>query len=146
MRLTISFCLLFIWVCSYSQNTDDTVTIKKLLEKESATYRSGDVKAHADCWKIRPYSVILISTADGHAFSRPAEVMVQSSENMGKGGFAVNTNYKISIHGDNAWVCHDEESTSKEGVKTFSYEMKMLEKINGEWKLVAAYMHFYKKP
>ena len=146
MKWTISFCLLFIWACSYSQNTDDTVAIKKLLEKESATYRSGDVKAHADCWKIQPYSVILISTADGHAFSLPAESMVHPSENMGKGGFAVNANYKISIHGDNAWVCHDEESTSKEGVKTFSYEMKMLEKINGEWKLVAASMHFYKKP
>ena len=92
MKWTTTFCLLFIYICSYGQNTDDTVTIKKLLEKESATYRSGDVKAHADCWKIQPYSVILISTADGQALSLPGEAMVQPSEYMGRGGFAVNTN------------------------------------------------------
>jgi hypothetical protein len=146
MKWITTLCLLFIYLCSFSQNTDDTVAIKKLLEKESATYRSGDVKAHADCWKVQPYSIILISTAEGQSFSVPGEAIVQPSEYMGKGGFAVNTNYKMSIHGDNAWVCHDEVSTSKEGAKTYSTEMKMLEKINGEWKLVAASMHFYKKP
>ena len=84
MKWTITLCLLFIYVCSYSQNGDDSVMIKKLLEKESATYRSGDVKAHADCWKIQPYSVILISTADGKALSIPAEAMVQPSSYMAR--------------------------------------------------------------
>jgi hypothetical protein len=65
-------------------------------------------------------------------------------EAMGNGGFAVQTNYKMSIKGDTAWVSHDEESTSKEGKKTLSYEIRMLEKINNEWKLVGQSIHIYK--
>jgi hypothetical protein len=62
---------------------------------------------------------------------------------MGNGGVSVNTNYKMNITGNNAWVSHNEESTSKEGKKTFSYEIRILEKINGQWKLVAQSIHQY---
>jgi hypothetical protein len=63
--------------------------------------------------------------------------------NMGKGGYAINSNYKFSIHGNSAWVSHNEESTSNDGKKTYSYEMRMLEKIDGEWKLVGQSIHIY---
>lgn len=32
---------------------------------------------------------------------------------MGNGGYAINTNYKMSINENNAWVSHDEVSTAK---------------------------------
>ncbi len=35
------------------QKTDETAAIKTLLEKESVTWQSGDIKAHADCWHIQ---------------------------------------------------------------------------------------------
>ena len=37
----------------FCQNTsfNDEENIKKVLEKESATWRSGDIKAHASCWE-----------------------------------------------------------------------------------------------
>jgi hypothetical protein len=63
---------------------------------------------------------------------------------MGNGGFSVNTNYKISIQKNSAWVSHDELSTSKEGTKSYSYEIRLLEKIKGEWKLVGQSIHIYK--
>ncbi|MNF11133.1 hypothetical protein D3C80_2122770 [compost metagenome] len=66
-------------------------------------------------------------------------------ENMGNGGFSVNTNYKMSINGNTAWVSHDEESTANDGKKTFSYEIRMLEKIAGQWKLVGQSIHIYKQ-
>jgi hypothetical protein len=146
MKWIIACSLLFGYGCAYSQNINDSMAITKLLEKESATWRSGDAKAHADCWKIQPYSVVLVSTADGKAFSLPAETMVQPSANIGKGGTSVNTNYKMSIHGDNAWVTHNEQSTAKDGTKSYSYEMRILEKTDGEWKLVAQSIHAYKLP
>jgi hypothetical protein len=63
---------------------------------------------------------------------------------MGKGGNSERTNYTFSIHGDNAWVSHDEISTSAEGSKSYSHEIRILEKVNGEWKLVAQSIHVYK--
>lgn len=64
---------------------------------------------------------------------------------MGNGGFSVNTNYKMSNNGKNAWVRHDEESTAKDGKKTFSYEIRLLEKIKGQWKLVGQSIHIYNR-
>ena len=74
---------------------NESENIKRLLEKESATWRSGDSRAHASCWYIQPYS--------------------------------------------------NEESTAKDGTKSYSYEIRLLEKINTEWKLVGQSIHMYQK-
>lgn len=144
MKYTLIFCLLLAYTFGHSQTNNDSVAIVKLLEKAATTFRSGDAKAYADCWKIEPYSVIFISTADGKAITIPAEALAKPSSSLGQGGFATATNYRMSIHNDNGWVSFDEISNAKDGTKTYSYEMWIVEKINSEWKLVAASMHFYK--
>ena len=147
MKWHIRFCLLCFLFYSCIKKADESEAIKRLLEKESAAWRSGDVKAHANCWKIQPYSRILVSNAEGKTFDVPPDEMIHPSPNsMGKGGSSVNTNYKISIHGNNAWVSHDEESTAKDGKKSYSYEIRILEKIDGNWKLVGQSIHVYKLP
>ena len=146
MKFILTLCLLLMYICGYSQTNNDSIAIVKLLEKAATTFRSGDAKRYADCWHIQPYSVILISSDDGKAMSIPAETMAKPSSYMGQGGFATATNYKMSIHGDNGWTSFDEISTAKDGTKSYSYELWMVEKINGDWKLVAASMHFYKQP
>jgi hypothetical protein len=129
-----------------NRENEDAAAIIKLLEKESATWRSGDAAAHAACWQIRPYSRILVSTADGKVYDVPPEMMIHPAPgSMGKGGTSVNSNYKISIHGVGAWVSHDEVSTATDGQKSYSYEIRMLEKVNGNWKLVGQSIHLYKK-
>jgi hypothetical protein len=146
--MKISLLFLFIaciCITAYSQNTNDSTAIIRLLEKESATWRSGDVKAHADCWAIKPYSRILVSTGDGKALDiEPTMVINPPAGSMGKGGSSINSNYKMNISGNTAWVSHNEESTSAEGAKTYSYEIRLLEKIDGEWKLVGQSIHIYK--
>lgn len=133
-----------ITTASYCQNIDETEVIKKLLEKESATWRAADSKGHSECWYIQPYSRILISTPEGVTMDIPPTVMINTNPNaMGNGGFSVNTNYKMSINGNSAWVSHDEESTAKDGKKTFSHEIRLLEKIEGQWKLVGQSIHIY---
>lgn len=123
---------------------DNAVAIRQLLEKESATWRAGDVLGHAACWHIQPYSRILVSTADGKALDLPPALMVEPSPAMGQGGAAVNTNYKMHVAGNAAWVSHDEESTAKDGQKTYSYELRLLEKVDNEWKLVGQSIHIRK--
>ncbi|RDI52501.1 endo-arabinase [Flavobacterium glaciei] len=114
------------------------------MEKESATWRAADSKGHSECWYIQPYSRILISTPEGVTMDIPPTVMINTNPNaMGNGGFSVNTNYKMSINGNSAWVSHDEESTAKDGKKTFSHEIRLLEKIEGQWKLVGQSIHIY---
>jgi hypothetical protein len=144
MKYTLTLCLLLALKYGHAQTNNDSVAIVKLLEKGTITFRSGDAKAYADCWRVQPYSVILISFADGKAITIPAEAIAKPSSSMGQGGYATVTNYRMSIHGDNGWASFDEVSTAKDGIKTYSYEVWMVEKFNGEWKLVAASMHFYK--
>ena len=141
-----TFIGLFVSICAYSQSLPDTVAIKQLLAKESTTFRSGDVKGHADCWKIQPYTRIVISTADGRMIDVPPAVMVNPPAGMaGQGGTFSISNFKVSVNGNSAWVSHDEESISKDGKKTYTAEFKMLEKINGDWKIVGMSLHAYNK-
>ena len=146
MKSHLTFYLLIaISLTGYSQNKEESELIKKLLEKESATWRAQDSKGHSDCWYIQPYSRILVSTPKGETFDVPPAAMMNTKpEAMGNGGFSVNTNYKMSINGKTAWVSHDEESTAKDGKKTFSYEIRLLEKIKNKWKLVGQSIHIYK--
>lgn len=146
MKWTVSLCFIIVLnLVGYSQNNDEYESIKKLLEKESFTWRAGDSKGHSECWYIQPYSRILISTADGKTLDIPPMAMINTNpEAMGDGGYSVNTNYKMSIHQDNAWVSHNEESTSKDGKKTFSHEIRLLEKIEGQWRLVGQSIHISK--
>jgi hypothetical protein len=137
---------LFIAFQGHSQSVPDTVAIKQLLAKESTTFRSGDAKGHADCWKIQPYSRIVISTADGKMIEVPPAIMANPPASMmGKGGTFSVSNVKISVIGNSAWVSHDEESVSKDGKKSCTVEFKMLEKINGDWKIVGMSLHAYNK-
>lgn len=147
MNWKISICLLISLFAmeSKAQNSEQE-NIKKLLEKESATYRSGDSKAHASCWHIQPYSRILVSTTDGNTYDVPPAEMVKISEDATpRGGSSKNSDYKMSINGNTAWVSHNEESTAKDGTISYSYEIRLLEKINNEWKLVGQSIHMYKK-
>ena len=144
-QLLFACFLLLAGTSTQAQTTNDTTAIKQLLVKESATWRSGDTAAHAACWHIQPYSKILVSTVDGKCYDIPPEAMVHpSAAQVAPGGSATNSNYNFSIHGNDAWVSHDEASTAKDGTVTYSRELKILEKIDNEWKLVAASIHLYK--
>lgn len=137
--------ILFLHVCInavHGQFAQDSIAICAVLERESATWRSGDVKSHADCWQIQPYSRILVSTGDGKVIDVPPQVMIEPGPGMmGQGGYSKNSDYRISILGDRAWVSHTEESYSVAGKLTRSYEIRMLERIKGTWKLVGQSIH-----
>jgi hypothetical protein len=138
--------ILFINLYSYAQSKSDTTAIKEVIERESATWRNGDMKGHADCWKIQPYSRILISTADGKFYDVPPQTMINPPTNMfGNGGSSSNSNYKIGITGNSGWASFNEESITKDGKKSYTVEIKIVEKIDGAWKIVAESVHGYNK-
>ncbi len=142
MRLIFILSTLIVsFTTIYGQNEEE-IAIKILLEKEGATWRSGDVKGHAECWAAKPYSRILISGKDGTAMDVPISVMINPAPNiMGKGGTFLITNLKMNVVGNNAWVSHDEVSTSEGGNITNTFEMRILEKESGKWKIVGQSIH-----
>ncbi|MFT6828776.1 MAG: hypothetical protein ACJAZV_002069 [Roseivirga sp.] len=142
--LTLVF-LMSVIMNAFAQQNDDENAIIQVLEKESRTWRSGDIKGHAECWVIRPYGKILISTGDGNVLDIPVEMIVNPTPEMvGQGGTSKNTDYQMSVQGNSAWVSHEEESISADGVSTFSSEIRMLEKVEGQWKLVGQSIHIKK--
>ncbi len=122
----------------------ESALIQQLLERESATWRANDFQGHAACWHIQPYSRILVSTITGETLDVDPALMQDAGAAMGDGGSSVNANYRMSIHGDHAWVSHDEISTAPNGAKSYSHEIRILEKVGGTWKLVGQSIHFYK--
>lgn len=135
--------LLSLTIINCCAQTADSLAIKTVLEKESSTWRSGDAVAHASCWHIQPYSRILISTPQGATYDVPPQNMVNIALPMGHGGSSKNSNYKMSINSKTAWVSHNEVSLSTTGEKTYTYEIRMLEKIKNEWKIVGQSIHVY---
>lgn len=124
------------------QSSSDSVLICRLLEKESATWRAQDSAGHASCWAIRPYSKIWISLGDGRVLDVDPKLMITASPaQMGHGGSSQNSNYAMHIDPHQAWVTHHEISVSKEGRKTISWELRLLEKTDDGWKLVGQSIH-----
>ena len=138
------FLFLSFTATSCSQSVvDEPAAIRHLLEQESATWRAGDVAGHAACWHLQPYSRVLISTIDGKFLDVPPALLVTPSASMGQGGTSVNSNYRMNIAGNTAWVSHEEESTAKNGQKSYSTEIRLLEKLDGHWKLVGQSIHLH---
>lgn len=141
----LTFLIGSIILFSCNKKIDETSAIKTVIEKETITWRLGDIKGHSECWQIQPYTRILVSTADGLTLDIPPNIMINPTPDiMGDKSVSVNTNYKISVNGNSAWSSHDQETAAKDGTKSYSYEMRMLEKINGQWKIVGESVHHYK--
>ncbi|MBL7807005.1 MAG: hypothetical protein JNN28_04285 [Saprospiraceae bacterium] len=138
------FPIIFLLFQHCNTPMDDTLAIQQLLEKESASWRSADFQTHSDCWHIQPYSRILVSTPTGETYDVPPALMKDPNAKMGDGGSSENSQYQMCIKGDFAWVNHDEVSVARDGRKTYSHEIRILEKIDGAWKLVGQSVHMYK--
>ena len=127
-----------------AQNLEENF-IRAVIEKETETWRVKDVKGHTDCWAIKPYGRILVSTEDGKAFDLlPTDMVDVKAEMMGFEGKSVNSNYKISINGTIAWMSYNQVKIAPNGQKNYSYEMRMLEKVKNQWKILGMSVHHYK--
>jgi Periplasmic component of the Tol biopolymer transport system len=147
-RHYLILCSIFL-LCSklYPQFQKDSLAIIQLLEKEGLTWRMGDIEAHAACWAERPYGSILISTTDGRSLDLPSKAIIEPSPEMvGKGGFAFHFNHQMRINDSLAWVRHDEVSVSIDGKESLTHELRLLEKLDGQWKMVGQSLHSYNQP
>lgn len=129
----------------FGQQEKEELAIKKLLEKEGAAYRMGDKAQYISGWHLKPYNKVLVSTADGRTIEfDPKANFGPETKFEGSGGFSIHSNHQFAIQGNAAWVKHDEVSISKTGQRNFSKEIRLLEKVNKQWKLVGQSIHGYR--
>ena len=136
--------LSFFLIKVFGQVSSDSIAIVQLLEKEVISWRMGDIEAHSECWQVRPYNRIWVTPENGNTIDVPPSVITNPSSGVfGNGGLAVLSNFKINIFKGNAWVNHDEVSIGIDGEESHSHELRFLEKVGTEWKLIGQSMYNY---
>ncbi len=139
---TLALCAMS-FTTAYAQSADEAA-IKKVCEAETQTWIDGDKKGHAACWHIQPYSMMLVSLPDGTFLTASGnELKALEEQAMGGGGTFANSNYLIRISGNNAWATFDQTGANTKGDKKTSKELRILEKVNGDWKIVVMDAHLY---
>lgn len=143
-HLSLLLCIVLLSVSFASAQSADEAAIKKVIEAETAAWNAGNLQAQMACWQVQPYSRGLITDVDGTHYDMSAEMMKIPGPITPNGATSTNSNYLISVKGEMAWSSHNQVTTSKDGGKTYSHEMRILEKIAGTWKIVGMSVHVYK--
>ncbi|MFN7120185.1 MAG: YybH family protein [Saprospiraceae bacterium] len=141
----------FFTVSAQSQSADEAV-IKKLLYDCTMAALTGDYDAWAATYAHVPYLYVNGVTAQSptkvtgwEAFSelrKPA--ILNNAKNKGQQLSLTHENMNIRVSGNTAWAYYDQ--TNPNGAQ--SWEHRVLEKINGTWKIVsmtAVYHSSWKK-
>jgi hypothetical protein len=137
---------LFSSTFAFAQSADEAA-IKKVIEAETAAFQAGELELWKSFWQIQPYTRVLTSGTDGSHLDISKEMLKNPPNGvLGRGSSCVNSNYliHISTNGDIAWSSFDQVETRKDGTKAYAHQMRILEKINGAWKLVGSSVHWYK--
>ena len=125
----------------------DTTSILQLIEKEGLSWRNGDLQGFKNAWLVKPNGIVFISTQEGNFIEvDPAKMANPTQEMIGSGGLAVHTNFKFNISGASAWVSHDQVAINKLGKASTSKEIRFLEKVADQWKMIGQSVHMLQQP
>ena len=95
MKIIITqFLFLGITLSSFAQSPDDAA-IKTVIEKETTSWMAADAEGWASCWKISPYTRILVAETNGKTHVITPDMMTNNKQYMGGGGKSDNSNYNI---------------------------------------------------
>jgi hypothetical protein len=140
MVLVLSF-----WSCQKKIDiAAEKEAIKAVIEQETEMWRQRNFEGFKKSWAHKPYSFWLgaskpnfteiaswdsIGTHYKEIFERSSEIKVKIK----------NENYMFRIYDDNAWVTFEQhfiEDTTAQSDEIPSKELRVLEKTEGEWKII----------
>ncbi len=84
-KLPLLLSLLLGWAFATAQS-DEEMAVRKLCEAETQAWMTSDLGSYQNCWQVRPYSRMLVTTEDGKAIVIEAEQMRGIKKEM-MGGF-----------------------------------------------------------
>ena len=146
-KTLLALCLSLLLTNAFAQSKDETA-IKTVIEKETSAWFARDAKAMESCWAKVPQitqcvsllgDVVIFNTAESNKGKDPfAEV-----GSVPQKGDVTRTNWNFRIVGNGAYVTYTEKDEVAGVVSNF-YESRFMEKIDGQWKIVAVNAVAYK--
>jgi ketosteroid isomerase-like protein len=127
---------------------EEEAAIKSVIEKETTTWNARDTEGFVSCWANVPYAVQLVAhgvaqSNSGVAFSTNEkknlpELVKGMFAGMGKpdGSTFKSDNYVIRVNGNSAFVHYDQTNTATDNKTNTYHEVRYLEKVNSDWKIV----------
>ncbi|MEO6038127.1 MAG: hypothetical protein ABIQ93_06910 [Saprospiraceae bacterium] len=123
---------------------DEEAAIKAVIEKETASFFSGDLAAWASCYKQDAHTLVISASLDGPTVTQGWEAVRKDAEEMHKGSpgpwkYQIErSNWRIQQSGNTAFALYDETLTFTDWPGThYNKEIRCLEKVGGAWKIVA---------
>ena len=141
IAFTLVFCF-FIPFLIFGQSAEEAA-IKNLCVAETTAFCkmsiSDVVKTY---WIVDDKTIMNVSMPDGtHIQLSGADALNDTNVPPENHATFKNSEYKFSIYGDIAVVTYTQEVTLAEGGRVNSHEMRVVEKVNGEWKLHISSVH-----
>lgn len=143
--LLVTFLLAFTLI--HAQTDEDA--IKAVIQAETEAFSK---KALADVakefWIVDDKMVMMVTLVDGTTLQLyKADVLENTSVPPESHATFVKSNYVIQVAGNMAYASHDQVVTlapEEGGGKVNSHELRVLEKVNGVWKIHASAVLQYK--
>ena len=148
-------CILFLSTAIVLRSNDNNTTIteeeavKKVIVTETEAFWNKDFQQLSDCWVHEDYARVVgwwqaggVTVRKGWSvIGKKMETVIK--ENPGKNPQNVTReNFNIRISGDMAWVTFEQYGTDTGeqamDMPGLSYETRILEKQNGQWKIAYA--------
>lgn len=126
-----------------AQNTAEEAAIRALLEAETKTFCNASLsevgKQH---WILDDKTILNVSMPDGTHLQMTKDDILDATETPppNHATFA-NKDFRFSIQGDIAFVTYTQTATLADGSRISSHEMRILEKVNGTWKIHISSVH-----
>jgi hypothetical protein len=157
-KFPILFCIFSIWPLVtraqeahlFSVMQRDTQAIRLVLEAETKDFLKMPLAdLTAKYWLMDSLTQMAVSLLDGAHFVYSNELLSQATQKIHDQEVYKEfhkSNYNIYWHGNSAFVTNDQYFVRLDNTKVYSYEMRVMKKVNGEWKIHLSSVHQFTPP
>lgn len=143
----LSFTLLLFLVSHPNLNsqTDDEKAIIKLVEDETKAFcKLSLADVVKEFWILDSQTIKFVSLPDGlHKESNAEDMLTETSVPPENHATFANSAYNIRVSGEMAFLTYTQVATLENGARVHSHEMRVMEKVEGRWKIHIASMHLF---
>ncbi len=150
--LVKNLCLIFAFavlspIFLYAQSADE-VAIKRLLENETKDFLIMPLSELVQkYWKLDDHTCLLVTEYDGNIIRMNKDVLLSIKDLAFPAETdVVKAEHFVHINGDFAFASHEQIFVDRKSkLKVFSHEIRVLNKVEGVWKIHVSNVHQYKK-
>ena len=124
------------------QTSEEEAAVKNALDDQARLLYSGDTEVFSKLWKDDPKNFVIMSGTAGEFLEIDNEQVKKNyALNKPRNATPKCYNYKIKIVGNVALAHYDQDNMYNNGVKKTEHNLQILEKVNGEWKIIGKSIH-----